>query len=87
MNTQEKIAIGAVIGFFLLVGSCIGRDIHRENSREYQLVCTGGFKSEWGRRVYSESRVAQWWTPSGSYIQKPGETCKSYYRLKDVANQ
>lgn len=90
MNTQEKIAIAAVAGIFLLIGGCIGREIHRENSREYQLVCKTGagvevFRSSWGRRATSNDW--KWYTPDGAYIQSPETLCKSFYRQKDEQNQ
>lgn len=83
--------IGLILTGF---GSCTYKviaDTKEHNSREYQLSCSDGvrntFQSKWGERPYSYERSNRWGTPSGSYLQRGGETCMVYYRPKAVENQ
>lgn len=57
-------------------------DVKQENEREYSLSCSSGFKSSYGERPWSYDRTTRWGTPDGSYLQKPGEVCKVFYRVK-----
>lgn len=57
-------------------------DTQEEQKKEYQLSCSGGFKSAYGERPWSYERSTRWSTPSGSYVQQPGEACRVFYRQK-----
>lgn len=70
-------------GIIFLFGSMfyqMNKEQNLERSREYQLVCSGGFTSAWGERPWSYDRTNKWGTPSGTYAQLPGETCQAVYR-------
>jgi hypothetical protein len=61
----------------------IWHDESVRRSRVYQLSCSGGFESEFGDdRPYKHSDSESWYTPSGNYVQKPGEACRTIYRQK-----
>jgi hypothetical protein len=58
-------------------------DDKAERQKEYSLSCSAGFQSAYGERPWSYEKSTRWSTPSGSYVQKPGEACRVFYRLKE----